>query len=71
MAVVTIFYMFRTWIAIFWGENKGSQKEAEIPAAVNLGGLQQLLGDAVDKKRAANDNIVYAKRNRNNHYRTH
>jgi multicomponent Na+:H+ antiporter subunit D len=29
MAVVTIFYMFRTWIAVFWGENKGSIKEAE------------------------------------------
>lgn len=29
MAVVTIFYMFRTWIAVFWGENKGSLKETE------------------------------------------
>lgn len=26
MAVITIFYMFRTWIAVFWGENKGSLK---------------------------------------------
>lgn len=32
MAVVTIFYMFRTWIAIFWGENKGSLKETEAGA---------------------------------------
>ncbi|WNY23856.1 Na(+)/H(+) antiporter subunit D [Methanimicrococcus hongohii] len=32
MAVVTIFYMFRTWIAIFWGENKGSLTEAELAA---------------------------------------
>lgn len=29
MAVITIFYMFRTWIAVFWGENKGSLKETE------------------------------------------
>lgn len=34
MAVVTIFYMFRTWIAIFWGENKGNFKEAEAAAAL-------------------------------------
>ena len=26
-AVITIFYMFKTWIAVFWGENRGSLKE--------------------------------------------
>ncbi|MDV0445768.1 Na(+)/H(+) antiporter subunit D [Methanimicrococcus sp. At1] len=31
MAVITIFYMFRTWIAIFWGENKGRLKETDAP----------------------------------------
>jgi len=30
VAVVTIFYMFRTWIAVFWGENKnGSNTDSE------------------------------------------
>ena len=33
MAVVTVFYMFRTWIAVFWGENKGHLRDAERAAA--------------------------------------
>lgn len=32
IAVVTIFYMFRTWIAIFWGENKSHFIEDETTA---------------------------------------
>ena len=31
MAVVTIFYMFRTWIAIFWGESKEKSHPVDIP----------------------------------------
>jgi multicomponent Na+:H+ antiporter subunit D len=27
-AVITIFYMFKTWIAVFWGENRGSLEES-------------------------------------------
>ena len=33
MAILTIFYMFKTWIAVFWGENKGCLKEVEACAA--------------------------------------
>ncbi|MDR2944335.1 MAG: NADH-quinone oxidoreductase subunit M [Methanosarcinales archaeon] len=38
MAVVTIFYMFRTWIAVFWGENKGSLKTDAGTSVSNTGG---------------------------------
>ena len=31
MAVVTIFYMFRTWIAVFWGENRDKAHSVDIP----------------------------------------
>lgn len=29
MAVITIFYMFRTWIAIFWGESRSQEGEED------------------------------------------
>jgi proton-translocating NADH-quinone oxidoreductase, chain M len=31
MAIVTIYYMFRTWIAVFWGERKDKAETSDIP----------------------------------------